>query len=265
MEKKINLAVAQSPGALSGPEERLFWLSRKLSELGKKLEGQEVDLLLLPELFLTGYNVGERLMGWAEPCDGPMAMRVSELARQYNIAIHYGFPERRSDGVYNAAQCFGADGQQLSIHRKLILPPGFEGDHFQPGEGCSLFELNGFKIATLICYDAEFPETFRHVASLGAQLVLVPTALGAQWGVVAQKVIPTRAFENGVYVAYANQSGREGDITYFGGSCIIAPNGEELARAGGKEEVLMAQLNTANVIAAQERLPYLNDLKRLQL
>ena len=92
----------------------------------------------------------------------------------------------------------------------------------------------------------------------------MPTALGAQWGVVAQKVIPTRAFENGVYVAYANQSGSEGEMSYLGESCIIAPNGGELARADGAEAVLMAELNTANVIAAQKRLPYLNDLKRLQ-
>lgn len=261
MENTIKLALAQSPGALNGPEERLQWLSDKLNEL----DSQNVDLLLLPELFLTGYNVGERLMDWAEPCDGPMAMLICELACQHNVAIHYGFPERRSDGVYNAAQCFGMDGQQLSLHRKLILPPGFEGDHFNAGTGCNLFKLNGLKIATLICYDAEFPETFRHVASLGAQLVLVPTALGAQWGVVAQKVMPTRAFENGVYVAYANQSGNEGDITYFGGSCIIAPNGDEDARAGEQEEILISSLSASKVIAAQNRLPYLSDLKRIQL
>ncbi|WP_419904890.1 carbon-nitrogen hydrolase family protein [Kiloniella sp.] len=261
MEKTFNLAVAQSPGELSGPEERLHWLSSKL----KELDGKTVDLLLLPELFLTGYNVGERLMNWAEPCDGPMALRISELATKHNIAIHYGFPERRSDGVYNAAQCIGSDGQQLSIHRKLILPPGFEGDHFQAGKGCNLFDLNGFKIATLICYDAEFPEAFRHVASLGAQLVLVPTALGAQWGVVAQKVVPTRAFENGVYVAYANQAGSEGDMTYYGGSCVISPNGEEDARAGDNEEILIASLSTSKVLAAQKRLPYLSDLKRIDL
>ncbi|MEH6631419.1 MAG: carbon-nitrogen hydrolase family protein [Halopseudomonas aestusnigri] len=265
MEKTINLAVAQSPGELTGPEDRLLWLSRKLKELDDEFDGKSVDLLLLPELFLTGYNVGEKLIEWAEPCDGPMAMRVCELACQHKIAIHYGFPERKSEGVYNAAQCFGADGKQLSIHRKLILPPGFEGDHFTAGTGCHLFEVRGFKVATLICYDAEFPETFRHVASLGAQLVLVPTALGAQWGVVAQKVIPTRAFENGVYVAYANQAGSEGGITYFGGSCIIGPNGDDDARAGVEEEILISSLSASKVDAAQNRLPYLSDLKRIQL
>jgi len=65
----------------------------------------------------------------------------------------------------------------------------------------------------LICYDAEFPETFRNVASQEVQLVLVPTALSAQGGSVALQVIPTRAFENGIFVAYANHSESECNIT----------------------------------------------------
>jgi len=58
-------------------------------------------------------------------------------------------------------------------------------------------------IATLICYDAEFPENFRQMTTNGADLVVVPTALGAQWGIVSEKVMPTRAFENSAYVIYA--------------------------------------------------------------
>ncbi|MEX0304214.1 MAG: carbon-nitrogen hydrolase family protein [Leisingera sp.] len=259
MTASLNIAVAQSPADLAGPQARLTWLQDRLS----RLEGRQTDLLLLPELFLTGYNIGSRVSEWAEPVNGPSAAAIAELARAYQVAIHYGFAEQKDGSLFNSASCIGKDGELLATHRKLLLPPGFEGDHFSPGGCYTLFELGGFKVATLICYDAEFPETFREVAQAGAELVLVPTALGAQWGVVAHTVIPARAFENGVFVCYANSCGHENGMDYFGGSCVIAPNGQELARAGEDEEMLCVQARKASVAAAQARLPYLADRLKL--
>lgn len=253
MDNLLTLALAQGPVNCSGPQNRLDWLANLLDSLSDK----EIDLLLLPELFLSGYNVGEKLREWAEPANGPMATKISTLAKKHRLAIHYGFPEFTPQGLYNSAQCFDSRGQALCCQRKLMLPPGFEVDYFERGRGCQLFSLKGFRIATLICYDAEFPETFRHVAEMGADLVLVPTALGAQWGHVAHHVIPTRAFENGVYVAYANHADVKEGTVFFGGSCIIAPDCTELARAGRDEEVLISQLALDNVSKAKERLPYL--------
>ena len=198
MADSLNIAVAQSPADLDGPQARLDWLADCLA----RLDGQDADLLLLPELFLTGYNIGDAVQERAETVDGPSAQKIAALARRHNIAIHYGYAERKGEQVYNAAACIDRTGKLLSNHRKLLLPPGFEGDHFRPGDAYTFFEINGIKAATLICYDAEFPETFRTVASAGAKLVLAPTALGAQWGVVANIVIPARAFENGIYVCY---------------------------------------------------------------
>ncbi|MFW8637342.1 carbon-nitrogen hydrolase family protein [Cribrihabitans pelagius] len=255
MTASLNIAVAQSPADLDGPQARLTWLRGCLS----RLEGRQTDLLVLPELFLTGYNIGSRVSDWAETSDGPSAQAIAGLARARGVAIHYGFAEQADGRLYNSASCIGKDGTRLATHRKLLLPPGFEADHFRPGSNYTLFELNGFKAATLVCYDAEFPETFRAVANAGAELVLVPTALGAQWGVVAHTVIPSRAFENGVFVCYANSCGRENGMDYFGGSCVIAPNGQELARAGEGEELLCVRASKDAVSAAQARLPYLVD------
>ncbi|EBA18483.1 putative hydrolase [Roseobacter sp. SK209-2-6] len=255
MTASLNIVVGQSPADLDGPQARLTWLRECLSQL----DGQHVDLLLLPELFLTGYNIGSRVTDRAEPADGPSAQAIAELARAHRIAIHYGFAERQDGQIFNSASCISKDGTLLATHRKLLLPPGFEGDHFCPGIGYTQFELNGFNVATLICYDAEFPETFRAVAQAGAELVLVPTALGAQWGVVANTVIPARAFENGIYVCYANSCGHENGMDFYGGSCVIAPDGQELARAGDGEELLRAQANLEAVAVAQARLPYLAD------
>ncbi|MCB1884471.1 MAG: carbon-nitrogen hydrolase family protein [Geminicoccaceae bacterium] len=259
MTAPFRLAVAQPPGGLNGPGERLRWLADGLPGLAER----RVDLLLLPELFMTGYNIGDAVEAWSEPAGGPTAAAVRALARRHGVAIHYGFAERAGGRVYNAAQCFGPDGGRLGGHRKLVLPPGFETGRFARGEGCGLFRLNGVTFATLICYDVEFPETVRHVAGRGAQVVLAPTALAAAWGWVARVLIPARAYENGVFLAYANHAGTENGLAYLGESFVAAPDGEELARATAEPGIVFADLDVGRVSRAQTRLPYLVDRERL--
>ncbi len=259
MERVFRLAVGQAPADLASPKERLSWLSDNLPEVAAR----GTDLLLLPELFATGYNIGDRIKARAQPADGATAQDIASLAKAHRIAIHYGFAELESDTVYNAAQCFGPNGTRLGGHRKLLIPPGFERDHFTPGRGCTLFNHRGIQIATLICYDAEFPETVRHVASLGADLVLVPTALGDQWEWVSQRMIPTRAYENGIFLAYANSAGAEHGMKFLGQSFIATPDGQELARAKAEPEIMYGELQLDRVAKAKARLPYLKDCERL--
>jgi len=230
-----------------------------------QLRAQGADMVLLPELFAHGYNIGDKVRKRAEPLDGPTATAMAALARTHGIALHYGFAERSGADIFNAAICMGPKGDMLVHQRKLMLPPGFEQDYFTQGAGCSFFDYCGLRIATLICYDAEFPETVRHVAQLGAQLVLVPTALGAQWGHVADTVMPTRAFENGVALAYANSAGAENGMAFLGRSVIVAPDGTRAAQAGSAAEVIFADITQEQVQAAQARLPYLRDVLDLKL
>ena len=255
----LRVAVAQCAGALDGAEARLAWLSDILHARG----AAPLDLIVLPELFQCGYNIGGLLGARAEAPDGPFAQAVADLAKTHNTAIIYGYSEAERDELYNAAQCIDRTGQCIGQHRKLLLPPGFEGDHFTSGTGCDVFELGGFTVATLICYDVEFPENLRHVALAGADIVVVPTALGASWGVVSEKVVPTRAFENGVYLCYANYCGTENGAAYFGGSCLIGPDGKDLARAAQDPTLIEATLAKSAVSAAQARLPYHSDRLRL--
>lgn len=259
MKGTFHLAVGQSPADLVAPHDRLEWLRQILPDV----VAQQSDLLLLPELFATGYNIGDQIAARAEPSDGPTAKAIAVLAELHGVAIHYGFAEQDGADVYNAAQCFGPDGAMLGGHRKLAIPPGFEAKHFLRGQGCALFTYRGLRIATLICYDAEFPETARHVASLGAELILVPTALGDQWGWVSKSMIPTRAYENGVFLAYANSAGTENGMRFLGQSFIAAPDGQELARAGISSGIIYGAIEPEMVATAQCRLPYLQDVKML--
>ena len=84
----------------------------------------------------------------------------------------------------------------------------------------------------LICYDVEFPETLRLLALAGADLVCGADGADGALRLVARTLVPARAYENQVFLAYANRCGREGELVYLGHSCIVGPDGTELARAG---------------------------------
>lgn len=250
----LSVAVAQCSASLGSPHARLHWLQEKL----ECHEGAPLDLIILPELFQSGYNIGGLITARAESSDGAFAASIARMARTHNTAILYGFAEQRNGTIFNSAQCIDGNGKVIGIHRKLLLPP-VEENRFTRGTGCELFRLGAFTIAILICYDVEFPEALRHVALAGAEIVAAPTALSNHFGVVSKCVVPARAFENGIFLCYADYCGRENGLHYFGGSCIIAPDGNALARAGKTPAVLTAQLEKSAVKAARERLPYLKD------
>ncbi len=249
--------VLQSDGSGLTPEMRLEKLAAALAE-------KDLDLIVCPELFLSGYNVGEALPELAQAPDSTLAEQVAKIARRHETAIVYGYPERDGSSIFNVAACVSAQGKVIAKHRKLILPPGYETQVFSAGSSFTVFDLAGFRCGILICFDAEFPEAVRALALAGAQLVIVPTALTQEWGVVAEKIMPARAFENGVWLIYANHAGSENGTHYLGHSCIVAPDGKDAARAGAGEQVISAQLDVESVVAAQTRIPYLKDLGALK-
>ena len=238
---------------LPSPKARLDRLEQALAALNEPL-----DLLVCPELFLSGYDIGAAVHDRAEPADGPSASRVAEIAQRFGTAIVAGYPERDSETIYNAAMVCGADGERVLNYRKRLIPPGFEGTYFTPGDAQGVFDLKGWKLAVLICYDVEFPEYVRQAALGGAELIIAPTALRSMWGFVADTMLPTRAFENGVYVLYANHAGAEGNCEYLGRSVILGPDGKEYARAGEAEELITATLDRSATLAARATLPYLD-------
>ncbi len=237
---------------------------QRLERLKVHLQQNNLNIIVCPELFMSGYNVGERVTALAESVDGEFAGAVSNLAEANETAIVYGYPERDGDNIFNSALCIGADGKVLANYRKMLPPPGFESTYFSAGDGPSLFEIDGIRCAILICYDAEFPESVRAVAAAGAQVVIVPTALVDNWRSVAFQLMPTRAFENGVWLLYANHAGEEGDAKYLGASCIVAPDGADRARAGDSEALIAAEIDIVANAKAQARLPYLADLHALK-
>ena len=127
-----------------------------------------------------------------------------------------------------------------------------------------IVEWRGLKLGLLICYDVEFPENVRRLALAGADLVAVPTALPASPDaeMIAERVIPVRAFENQIFVAYANHTGRDDRFAYAGLSHVAAPDGSTLAKASATEPgLILAELRPDQYTRSREINSYLRDLR----
>ena len=225
-------------------------------------EASGADVLVLPEMFLSGYNIGAEAVGaLAEAQDGPSAQAIGELAKSAGLAILYGYPERAEDGqIYNAVQLIDAHGRRLCNYRKTHLFGDLDHSMFSAGEDdFPLVELNGWKLGFLICYDLEFPENARCLALAGAELIVVPTANMTPYDFIADVTVRSRAFENQCYVAYANYCGQEGDIHYCGQSSIAAPNGVQVALAEQEEILITAVLDSQQLEDARTGNFYLAD------
>ena len=242
----MRIAMFQGPFRDEGVQANLV----RLEETARAAAGLGAGLLICPEMFLSGYAIGpERVRAAAEPVDGPAAARSAAIARDAGIALLYGYPELGEDGlVYNSALLLDRHGHRLANHRKTHLFSDLDRSAFAAGHGPpTLAEVDGMKVGVVICYDVEFPENVRALALAGAELVAVPTANMVPFSFVMEHVIPTRAYENHLFVAYVNRCGSEGSLEYLGGSCVCGPDGLDLARAGMAEAFLTADLDLARL------------------
>ncbi|MEU6052730.1 carbon-nitrogen hydrolase family protein [Streptomyces xanthochromogenes] len=252
----LRTALLQSSGRLSDVAANLT----ALDEAAGRAAATGAGLIVCPELFLTGYAIGDDVAKLAEPADGPSARAIADIAVRHGLAVVYGYPERDGDVVYNAAQLIGPDGTRLANYRKTHLFGAFEQDAFTPGDQPVVqAELNGLRVGMMICYDVEFPENVRAHALAGTDLLLVPTAQMHPFQFVAESVVPVRAFENQLYVAYVNRTGPEGEFEFVGLSCLAGPDGAARARAGRGTELVVGDVDPEFLAASRANNPYLRD------
>ena len=198
-----------------------------------------VGMLVLPELFLPGYNAVTKdpPPDWDGVYPGLKAM-----CRSHGVAMTIGLPEYDGLNVYNSAYVIGADGADLARYRKVQLFGPRENAIFTPGDQLVVFDCQGIRFGLMICYDVEFPEHTRALTRAGAKVILTPTANMMPFVTVADIQVPGRALENGVTIVYANYCGSEGDLTYVGDSLICGPDGYPLGRMGKKAGLLSVDL-----------------------
>ena len=216
-------------------------------------------ILVTPEMFVTGYNIGERL---APLATADLVDRLAAIASDAGIAIVAGLPEPLpSGGLANALVMVDSDGTVLLRYRKTHLFGGLDRALFEAGDSLpEIVEIDGVRVSVLICYDVEFPETVRAAALDGADVVIVPTAQMEPYAHIAERLIPVRAWENQVHLVYVNRVGTEGELTYVGRSSIVSPEAEILDSLGSDATGLMiATIDPETTRRARQENPYLAD------
>ena len=255
---KLTIAGLQHPGHPGDVDANLAVVAAAALEA----RSRGADLLVTPEMFVTGYNIGSKV---AELSARPLVAEVARLAADAGVAIVAGLPELLADGaVANTAVLVDETGTELTRYRKTHLFSALDRALFVPGTTLGApVEYRGVRLSLLICYDVEFPEPVRAAAQRGAHVVIVPTAQMEPFAFVAETLIPVRAWENQVYVAYVNRSGAEGELRYVGRSSIAAPSGEVLdaVPAGRSTGLVVATVDTDLVAQGQRSNPYLDDLR----
>lgn len=253
----MKIAVYQLPGTPLDVAANIASLARQAEAAAE----QGARLLIAPEMILSGYDIGAQAIAErAEAADGASARAIAELARVHQLAILYGYPERDGEKIYNAVQLIDRDGSRLANYRKTHLFSDIDRDAFSPGDQATVIaELEGWRVGLLICYDVEFPETVRRLALAGADFVAVPTAVMQPYDFVASHMVPTRAVENQVFIAYVNRCGVENGLEYIGLSCVVGPDGSDLARAQRDEVLITAVLERELIDKWRAHYNYMED------
>jgi predicted amidohydrolase len=229
------------------------------------------DIALLPELF-PFLGPASLVPEVAEALDGPIAQRCSQMARTHGMWVAAGsIPERDGGRVFNTLPLFDRTGELVTRYRKIHLfdvdlpdqPPFRESATYRPGEQLVTHPTELARVGLSICYDLRFPELFRGLASLGAEVVLLPaqfqfTTGQAHWHVLLR----ARAIENQCFVVAAAQWGTYGDPEQgrrsYGHSLVVSPWGNVLAE--GPEEgtcATFADLDLAELRRVRRVLPAL--------
>ncbi|MEM6973052.1 MAG: nitrilase-related carbon-nitrogen hydrolase [Pseudomonadota bacterium] len=254
----MKIAVLQDMPAEAGQRAVLQRLDRAARDAA--LAG--ADLLVTPEMYLSGYAIGRSAMQrYLADADTTWAV-VGEIAKRHGVALAVGGPLASPSGeAWNAVCLYDATGELLCHYAKTHLYGALDREMFAAGDRLAEpVTVAGRRIGLAICYDIEFPETARSLVCSGAEVLIVPTANMEPYASVCTRLVPARAEENATPIAYANYVGREGDLVYCGRSVIVGPDGEDLARGDATTpDLLIAELSAEATTAARRRTPYLTD------
>ena len=212
-----------------------------LARVVNTLKSVSVDIMVLPELPFSGYYFKDRqeVIALAEEVDKSNTIEtLINLCRQADFYLVTGFAEKSRDKYFNSAVILGPEGVK-HVYRKLQL---FDQEKFWFDAGDIPLQVNtvrGAKIGVMVCFDWIFPEIFRSLSLMDADIICHPSNLVLSY---CQQTMITRCLENAVFAITANRFGADrrphGELIFTGKSQIVAPKGELLFRAPSKREIL---------------------------
>jgi len=263
MLEKVNVALAQISCKVGDKKHNINIMKKNIKQAKEK----GANLVIFPELSLTGYLNRDIAYELAEPIPGPSIHSLEETAKKESIYIVFGIPEQSEKAhavLYNTAVLLGPDGM-IGKYRKMHLPTHSvfeEKRYFRLGYEAPVFETEIGKMGLTICYDMFFPEISRLLKLKGSQLIICISASPAVRSRFFEVFTAARALENTVFLAYLNLVGLENGLQFWGGSRIIAPDGSILKKAKyDEEDLVIGTIDYADLKGAEAFVPTLRDLR----
>ena len=207
--------------------------ARNLERIGQVLRASPSDLAIFPELFLSGYRVGDAFHRLALHTGDAIWTEALRLARESSTTLVVGAPVASPDRkgeIQNAVLAFSPTGSVMTQVKRYLpnFGPFEEGVPFTPTDVSRPVPFGTHSLGLLICYDTFFPEVTRALALGGADLLVVVSASPVTSGALFEKLLPARAIENGLPAVYVNRVGVEDGIVFGGGSGVWDPRGEPI-------------------------------------
>ncbi len=238
---------------------------RNVEDAVRRIESLDAGLVVLPELFSTGYQFRSKneALKLSEDFNGGYAIaRLAEISKEKNIHIVAGLAERSGSKVYNSSVLVGPKGL-IGVYRKAHLFWN-EKKIFTPGDTeFKVYDIGGAKVGMMICFDWIFPEASRTLALRGVEIICHPSNLVLPY---CPQAMITRSLENRVFSITANRVGAEERIKgrplkFIGSSQIVSPDGTVIYRAKGRKvEAKAAEINVK--LARMKNITPLNNIIR---
>src|SRR5205809_4801009 len=259
--KPVSLLLAQTGPKLGNKERNL----RQISEQASKARKKNIDLLIFPELQLTGYTMRDEVSHLAESIPGPSTRKVETLAREHGVHVVFGMPEESEvKGVIHNTAVFVSPKGLVGKYRKIHLPTHTvfeERRYYRPGNEASVFDTPLGKIGLTICYDLYFTELTLLEALGGAELIVCISASPGLRRRFFESFCLSRAMENAVYLAYVNRVGIEEGLQFWGGSRVVSPSGSVLVQCKyDVEEFQPCKIDLDEVGRSRTFIPTIKDL-----
>jgi predicted amidohydrolase len=214
------------------------------------------DLIVLPEMFTTGFSMDAPRL--AEAMDGDSVNWMREMAASSNASVCGSLIISDGQQYFNRFICASPAGDLQCYDKRHLFRLADEQDHYAPGNELLTFDLKGWRICPLVCYDLRFPVWSRNRGFYDLLLYVAnwPNRRHHAWATLLR----ARAIENLSYVAGVNRIGTDGnDIPYDGGSSIIDYLGADLANLGDQEGTASADLDLEKLTAFRERFAFHKD------
>ncbi|MED0673056.1 carbon-nitrogen hydrolase family protein [Aneurinibacillus aneurinilyticus] len=249
----MRIAIAQCTPHLADKKENLNMMTRYLYQAKE----QKAELVIFPELVLTGYSIGNQLASIAEEADGPSLQFMQRVCRELAIFALISFPEKNGNAYHISSAFIQDDGSIAGIYRKTHLFSS-EAQYFTPGNEWPVFATKFGNIGVMICYDLEFPEVTRLLRLNGAEMVLVNTANMEPYERYQHIYMQSRAMENEIPLVICNRLGQEDNLKFFGHSMAVNHEGNILLQLDSEEA-----LRIVDISLHEARDPELNYAHRL--